>query len=139
MASWTLPADVTGDWIGDGAPTDTAKIQRWIDKAEREIIHQVPDIQGRIAAQAAEVPANTTLLDTAVDVVVAMVTRVFRNPDGVRQVNETTGPFTASKTYGGDVPGELTLTDRELAKLQEAQVSGAFTIDLFPSTSPYAG
>ena len=136
MASWTTPADVTGAWIGEGAPTDTAKIQTWIDKAEREIRYRVADIQSRIDTEAAETPSRTDLLETATDVVVAMVTRVFRNPEGIRQVNETTGPFTSSRVYGGDVPGGLGITDDELAKLLGAR-AGAFSIDLIPSTSPF--
>ena len=136
MASWTAPADVTGAWIGEGVPDDDTQIQRWIDKAEREIRYRVPDIQPRIDAEAAETPARTDLLELAKDVVVSMVTRVFRNPEGIRQANTTTGPFTESKTYGGDVPGGLGLTDDELAKLQGAR-SGAYSIDLIPSTSPF--
>lgn len=137
MASWTSPTDVTGAWIGEGVPTDVAKIQKWIDKAEREIKYRVPDIQARITAEGQETPARTDLLETAKDVVVAMVTRVFRNPEGIRQTNVTTGPFTNSKTYGGDTPGGLGLTDDELAKLQGARTSGAFTIDLIPASSPF--
>ena len=138
--AWTTAEDVTGAWIGEGVPTDTAKVETWISKAEREIKYRVPGIQDRIDAEAAETPARTDLLDTANDVVVAMVTRVFRNPEGIRQTNVTTGPFTGSKTYGGDVPGGLGLTDEELAKLQGSRSSGAFTIDLIPATSPfYAG
>jgi hypothetical protein len=136
MASWTAPADVTDAWIGEGVPTDTGKIQKWIDKAEREIRYRVPDVQERIDAEAAETPARQDLIETAKDVVVSMVTRVFRNPEGIRQVNETTGPFTSSRTYGGDVPGGLGITDDELAKLQGAR-GGAFSIDLIPSTSPF--
>lgn len=139
MASWTTPTDVTGAWIGEGAPTDITKIQTWIAKAEREIRFRVPDIQTRIDAEDAEVPKRTDLLEAAKDVTVAMVMRVFRNPEGIRQANTTTGPFTDSVTYGGDVPGGLGLTSDELAKLQGAR-GGAFSIDLIPSTSPfYAG
>lgn len=136
MASWTAPADVTDAWIGEGAPTEPNKIQKWIDKAEREIRYRVPDIQSRIDAEAGETPPRTELLELAKDVTVAMVTRVFRNPEGIRQANTTTGPFTESLTYGGDVPGGLGLTDDELAKLQGAS-EGAFSIDLIPTTSPF--
>ena len=129
--SWTQPTDVTDAWIGEGAPTDLAKVKRWIDKAEREVRRQVPDLQARITAD-----TTGELLETTRDVVVAMVTRVFRNPEGIRQTNVTTGPFTNSKTYGGDVPGALELTADELAALQ-GQKGGAFSIDLIPSTSPY--
>lgn len=133
---WTTPDDVLTSWIGEGAPSDRDKIEAWIGKAEREIKFRVPDIQARIDAEAAQEPAVTELLETAKDVVVSMVTRVFRNPEGIRQTNITTGPFTNSKTYGGDVPGGLGITEDELAKLQ-GQRGGAFTIDLIPSTSPF--
>lgn len=136
MASWTAPDDVTDAWIGEDAPTDTTKLQKWIDKAEREIRYRVPDIQSRIDAEAAEAPPRTELLELAKDATVAMVMRVFRNPAGVRQANTTTGPFTDSVMYGGDVPGGLGLTDDELAKLQGVR-GGAFSIDLIPSTSPF--
>ena len=135
--SWTSPADVTASWIGEGVPTDDAQIQLWIDRSEREIKYRVPDIQARIDAEAAETPPRTDLEDTAKDVVVAMVTRVYRNPEGIRQTNVTTGPFTASKTYGGNQPGGLGMTDDELAKLQGKR-GGAFSIDLMPSTSPFS-
>lgn len=87
MASWTAPGDVTGAWIGSDAPTDANLIQKWIDKAEREIRYRVPDIQTRIDAEGALVPPVTDLLELAKDVTVTMVTRVFRNPEGIRQIS----------------------------------------------------
>lgn len=136
--SWSTPADVTGAWIGNDVPDDDALIQVWIDKAEREIRHRVPDLQARIDAEAEEDPPRTDLLASAVDVASAMVTRVFRNPAGIRQENETTGPFTTSRTYGGNVPGALAMTDEDLAKLQGQTGSGAFSISMIPSSSPFA-
>ncbi|WP_193510478.1 Gp19/Gp15/Gp42 family protein [Cryobacterium sp. BB736] len=137
MASWTDPTDVTGAWIGEGAPTDEAQIQAWIGKAERELRFRVSDLQARIDAEAKLVPPATDLLETAKDVVVAMVTRKFRNPESIRQTNVTTGPYTTSKTYGGNMPGELEATDTELAKLRGVKDSGAFTIGMIPPTSPF--
>ena len=136
--SWTTPTDVTDAWIGEGVPDDDLQIQIWIDKAEREIRFRVPDLQARLDAEAELIPPVTDLLDTAIDVVVAMVTRVFRNPEGIRQSNVTTGPITESSTFGGDVPGGLGLTDDESAKLQGVRVRGAFTINLIPATSPFS-
>lgn len=138
--SWTIPEDVTEAWIGQDAPTDDVLIQNWIDRAERLIRRTVKDLQDRIDAEAEEIPPRTDLLDTAIDVTVAMVIRVFRNPEGIRQTNQTTttGPFSDTKmqTYGGDVPGGLGLTGDELAALQGVS-EGAFTIDLIPVTSPF--
>ena len=130
--SWTTPSDVAAAWIGDGVPTDVALLQVWIDKAEREIKYRVPDILDRIAAEAAETPPRTDLVTVGKDVTIAMVTRVFRNPEGIRQENTTTGPFSESRTFGGDTPGGLSITDDEVKKLAGKR-GGAFEIDLGPS------
>jgi hypothetical protein len=79
------------------------------------------------------------LLDNVKDVVTSMVQRVFRNPEGVRTRQETTGPFSGSVTLGGDQPGELWITADELALISPAGSSkGAFTIDMIPSSSPFS-
>jgi len=140
--AWTTADDVINAWIGDDAPSDTDQIDLWIGKAEREIRSRIPDLQARIDAQAELLPPSTALLDDAIDVVVAMVTRVFRNPEGIRSRNTgvTTGPFSESGTvtYGGNTPGELALLDSELAKLLgERGGAQAFTIDLTPTTSRF--
>lgn len=132
MATWAVPSDVKGAWIGDDAPSDDTKIQTWLDKAEREIKYRVPDLVDRIADEAAETPARTDLVNLAKDVEVAMVTRVFRNPRNVRQSTTTTGPFSESETIAGDMPGGLGLTDDELKKLAGKR-GGAFEIDLGPA------
>ena len=135
--TWTAHTDVTDAWIGEGAPTDVSKLTTWIAKAEREIRRQVPDIVARIDAEENATPPSDELLETAKDVTVAMVTRVFRNPEGIRQRNTTTGPFTESATYGGEVPGGLAITDDELSKLRGIRDGGAFSISLIPSSSPF--
>lgn len=137
MATWAEATDVTGSWIGDDAPTDTTLVDTWIGKAEREIRRRVPDLQSRIDAEVAQIPAVTDLKDTAVDVVVAMVTRVFRNPEGVRQGTTTSGPFTDLTTYTAEAAAGLALTDAELAKLASTAATGAFSIGMIPSTSPF--
>lgn len=137
--SWTTPTDVTDPWIGDDVPTDTEKVQIWIDKAEREMRRKVEDLQKRIDDEADAEPdvEKRELLKSAVDVAVAMVTRVFRNPSGERSRSDSlgTGPLTetTSVTYGGDMPGQLALTPAELESLQSVQRGGAFEINLIPS------
>lgn len=141
--SWTTPADVIDAWIGDDVPDDVVKLQIWLDKAEREVKRRVPDIQERIDAEAAAVPPRTDLLESAKDVVVAMVTRIFRNPTGTRQKNSTvtTGPFseTVSETVGGNSPGVLEPTADELAKLQGLRATGAYTVSMIPTDSAFSG
>lgn len=133
MATWTTAQDVLDAWIGEDAPTDTALVDIWVGKAERLIRFRVPGIQDRITA------AEPDLLENVMDVVTAMVQRVFRNPDGTRQRSTTTGPFTESQTYGGDMPGGLGITDDELLLLAgDANVQqSAFSVSGIPATSPF--
>jgi hypothetical protein len=130
--AWTAAQDVLDAWIGDDEPTDSSLVAKWIDKAEREIRFRIPGIQTRITA------AEVDLIENVVDVVVAMVARVFRNPDGTRSMSTGEGPFTEQRTFGGDTPGTLTLTSDELEKLRGASLAGrASSIDMIPSTSPF--
>ena len=132
MAAWTVAQDVLDAWIGDDEPTDSSLVTKWIGKAEREIRFRIPGIEARITA------AEVDLIENVVDVVAAMVTRVFRNPDGTRSMSTGEGPFTEQRTFGGDTPGTLTLTSDELEKLRGASLAGrASSIDMIPSTSPF--
>ena len=113
---WATPDDVVDSWIGDDAPDDPLLVEKWIARAERLIRREFPTIAVRIASG-----LEPDLADTVNDVVVAVVTRVFRNPSGHRSVSgqETTGQFSGSNTitFGGDNPGALELLDSERAAL----------------------
>ena len=113
---WATPDDVIDSWIGDEAPTDELLIGKWIGRAERLLRREFPTLGTRI-----ESGLEPDLEETVNDVVVAVVTRVFRNPSGHRSVSgqETTGQFSGSNTitYGGDNPGALELLDSERAAL----------------------
>jgi hypothetical protein len=132
--AWTTAQEVIDAWIGDDAPDDLNKVDLWIGRAEREIRSQIPGIQARL-----DIP-EPDLLENVIDVVTSMVHRVFRNPEGTRSLSTTTGPFSEQRTFGGDTPGELFLSDRERAKLEGegATSGGAFMIDMLPSTSPFS-
>lgn len=134
--AWTTANEVIAAWIGSDAPSDTALVGVWVDKAERLLRAKVPTLQARLDAGSTLEP---DLLGNVKDVVTAMVQRVFRNPEGVRQRQEGSGPFTGSVTYGGDQPGALWVTDSELALVSTAATNrGAFTVDMIPSTSPFS-
>lgn len=130
--SWTEPGDVVSSWIGGDAPDDLVQVQTWIDRAERMIRSKVPGLQGRLDAEADVSPPSTELLERVRDVVVAMVTRVYRNPLGMRSAMVVSGPFTEQKTYGGDNPGSLYLSADELAALGGGRTGKAFAIDTTP-------
>mgnify|MGYP003497560052 CR=1 FL=1 len=134
--AWTSAAEVIAAWIGDDAPTDSVKVDLWIGRAERMLRGRVPGLEPRMVADPVTEP---DLPENVKDVVISMVQRVFRNPEGVRTRQETTGPFSGSVTLGGDQPGELWITDDELARVSLAGTNrGAFTIDTIPVTSPYS-
>jgi hypothetical protein len=134
--AWTTAAEVTAAWIGGDAPTESALVDVWIGKAERLLRAKVPTLETRVDEEPVLEP---DLLGNVNDVVTAMVQRVFRNPEGIRQRQETTGPFTGSVTYGGEQPGSLWVTDAELALISPAGTNrGAFTVDTIPVTSPYS-
>ena len=135
--TWTAASDVVADWIGDDAPTDLTKVANWIGKAERLLRSEVPSLVARLAADPVTEP---DLLGNVKDVVTEMVQEVFRNPERIRQRQDATGPFTGSVTFGGDTPGELRVTSKQIKLLSPASNStGAFTIDMIPSTSPFSG
>jgi len=134
--AWTSAADVVAVWIGDDAPTDLALVDRWVGRAERLLRAKVPGLALRVEADPVTEP---DLLDNVKDIVSSMVQRVFRNPEGVRTRQETTGPFSGSVTLGGDQPGELWITDDELGRISlTGSRGGAFTVDTIPATSPYS-
>lgn len=114
MATWTAPADVLASWIGEDAPDsveEQAVIEVWLGRAERFLRREVSDLQERIDA------GEVDLLETAKDVVVSMVIRLFRNPDGARTRQETAGSYSGMVSYAGETPGQLYIEARELASL----------------------
>lgn len=130
MAIWVVPSDVIDSWIGPNQPEDENVIGLWLDKAERLVLRRIPDLQARVAL-------DPDLMYDVRDVVVAMVTRVFRNPEGIRQIQETAGSVSEGRTYGGDIPGGLDLTDAELARLGGVSDRSAFTVDTVPVMEPH--
>ena len=142
--AWATPDDVINAWVGpEAAPDDTDQVALWIARAERRIRAAVPDIQSRIDVD------EPDLLENAIDVAVAMVTRVYRNPSGHRSVTgqETTGQFSGSNTitFGGNNPGALELLDDERDLLSGSSGdAGAFEVDMMlgspgPSMVPRVG
>lgn len=126
--AWTSADDVLADWIGHDVPDNDETLRRWIERAERLLRREFPDLTFRV-----ESDDEPDLMDTIRDVVSAMVTRVFRNPEGIRQRQETDGSFTGSITFGGDQPGMLTLLDAERDALRapgEAKSGKAFSIQV---------
>lgn len=102
--AWATVNDVRARWLDGDLPYTDGQVQSLVDDAEDIISAEFPNLDQRIAS-------NEVSLVRVVRVVSRMVARVLKNPDGVRQRQETRGSFTGSVTYGGDNPGELYLSD----------------------------
>lgn len=134
--TWTTPEDVQQAWLGERLEISTETVERWIDRAERKIKREIPNIEARIKAPEKE----PDLLDTVRDVVSAMVERKLRNPDGLRSTTDTSGPFTRQTTHGGENPGALMLTAEEKAQLlpPEETTGRAFSVSIYDEASQQA-
>ena len=126
--AWADADDVLDRWVGVDRPTvEDAMITTLIGDAEGFIRGEYPTIDTLISD-------GTVDVDNVVRVVAQMVIRKLQNPLGIRQQNETTGPFTRGVTFGGDLPGELwSLTDAERVMLGDRSAGRrhgrAFTIN----------
>lgn len=124
--SWATPQDVRDRWLGPGdLPATDTQIATLIGDAEDTIRRAFPDIEGRI--DSGDLP-----LPRVVKVVCRMVIRHIRNPEGVRTTQQGAGPFQVSRTYSGDEPGALYLSDQDMAELAPGRRGRAFTIDTTP-------
>ena len=123
--SWTTPQNVLDRWIGPGAPDDEDLIQALIEDAEVVILSKYPLIQERIDDD--RLPLASVIL-----VVVRMVTRQLRNPEGLTYWQQTTGPFGQARNYGNAAQG-IWLTDEEEEMLSPKARGKAFEINLAPN------
>lgn len=124
--AWATAQDVLDDWIGSDQPVNDATLARWVGRAERLLRHEFPTLQTRLDSG-----NEPDLLDSIRDVISAMVTRVFRNPEGIRSQSSGAGSYTESVTFGGAQPGGLFITDRERALLMppgEGRPGAAYTV-----------
>jgi hypothetical protein len=127
MTLWANASDVTDRWVGSDEPTDTTLITALINDAEAVILAKFPKIQDRI-------DADTLPEQLVIIAVVRMVTRVLRNPENLSSWQQTTGPFSQSRTFGrGDQ--DIWLSDEEIELLSPKVKGKAYEVDL----APYAG
>jgi hypothetical protein len=119
--------DVKSRWLTGEVPATDAQILTLIGDAEDIILGEFPTID-------ADVASNVVPATRVVRVVARMIHRVLRNPEGVRTVQESTGPFGGSTTFGGDNPGELYLTDDDRRDIGGRKTKGkAFTVSTIPT------
>lgn len=123
---WATVEDIHARWLTGEVPATDAQLATLIEDAEDIIASEYPRTE-------TDVTLGVVPGARVVRVVSRMVNRVLRNPDGLRQVQDSTGPFSSSMTYGGDHPGELYLTDDDRRDLGGRKAKGkAYTLSTIP-------
>ncbi|MCW2092512.1 UNVERIFIED_ORG: hypothetical protein M2328_005792 [Rhodococcus erythropolis] len=112
--------DVTKRWIGD-CPFDN-------DYIETQIADSLDAIRSYEPAFDDMVP-DKIRPERVTRVVCRMVLRHLKNPDGVRQEQETTDVTSASRTYAGADPGAISFTEADKRELF-GRGKGAYTISM---------
>lgn len=128
----TVPDDITARWVLDpGALPDTTKLETLIGDAEDVVSLAVQD-EGTLDDL---VTAGTIPLARLKRIVSGMVIRFLHNPAGLRYEQETTGPFTAGRTYIGNATGIYITADEvdELLGVEKSESGRAFQVDTTPA------
>lgn len=103
---WATPNDLNAaDLEGVTGVFEEAQLSYWLGRAKRAILAEVkaPVLSKRITDGSIDE-------DAPMDVQIDLVLGKFANPGGIRTVQESNGPSSGSVTYGGESPGQLTLT-----------------------------
>lgn len=117
MSTYAQVEHVEAAWPRPFGPREIPHVQAALDRAEREVARTV-DVAARITA-------GLITADDVRDALVAMVTRLMRNPGGVR--SQSSGPF--SQVIDASVAsGRLEITRAERRMLGMA--AGAVTVDV---------
>ncbi|QOT19730.1 Gp19/Gp15/Gp42 family protein [Paenarthrobacter sp. YJN-5] len=123
---WTTPDQVIDRWLGPGKfPVTDSQLVTLIADAEDTILGEFPDVDARITA-------GSLRVDTVRKVVARMVIRQLRNPEGRRQTNTVSGPYTDSVTYAGDDLGEMTLSESDRKELAPRGTSNRRLFSVYP-------
>ena len=122
-------------WLGPGPfPIKDEQLSVLIGDAEDTILREFPDVPSRITA-------GTLRVETVRKVVSRMVIRQLRNPEGRRQTNRVSGPYTDSITYAGDDLGEMNLSEDDRRELSARGTGDRRLFSYYPvsHTAPPGG
>lgn len=79
------------------------------------------------------IDSGAVRLATVKRVISNVVIRRLRNPEGIRTIQDSTGPFSGSTTFAGDHPGELYLTDADRKDLSGGERVGRRAFSVMPN------
>lgn len=129
--SYATTQDVLDRWIASSLPPEKAVLEKYLREASLIIDSEFPHLR-------AFSENDETLLEKLRIVSSRMVIRAVLNPDRLRQVQDTTGPFSGSFTLATETLGDMRLTaDDKAILLGGANRRGkAFTVDTTPRSTP---
>lgn len=110
----TTPGDVATDLGRPLTDSEYEQVSAWIGRVEARIMQRIPDLADRAL--------DPGYLDRLVGVVVDVVVRKVRNPEGLR--SERIDDYYYDR---GAQSADLSLTDLEWAELLPESASGAFS------------
>ncbi|MQA14219.1 MAG: hypothetical protein GEV09_08615 [Pseudonocardiaceae bacterium] len=122
MGVYASTEDISGRWAGYDPDEHEDRATRLIGDAEALLLDRIPGVPQRIA--------NGVVSDrTVTAVVVDMVKRVLRNPDGYR--SEGDGDYNYVYSPGAYTPGEVGMTRTDLSRLNGPRrgVTGSLAAD----------
>lgn len=128
MGAYAGVDDVKTRWIASTLPPANSVIEEFLSEAAVIIDAEYPMLRKQVSG-------NKDLQERLRLVSARMVIRAIQNPDRVRQVQETTGPFSGGVTFAAETLGDMRLTvdDRAILTGGYSSVNRAFTIDTTPS------
>ena len=106
--AYATAQDILSRWIASTLPPDETVISSYLADASVLMDAEFPDLAQRVKSD----PATRA---RAAVVARRMVMRVLTNPDQIRQVNETSGPFSGGVTYAAETLNGLYLSDEDRA------------------------
>lgn len=124
--------DVKDRWTAaDPLPGDE-KLQALLDDAELVCVAAVPALMEKVAQD-----STGQLEKNVIYVECQLVMQVLVNPKGIRQVSNTSGPFSQAITYGSEtIRAGMVLSSQQL-QLLGAGKGRMFTIDMTPKCSEF--
>ncbi|GAB3192148.1 hypothetical protein GCM10027061_21600 [Nesterenkonia suensis] len=122
-AVWLQVADVRSRALGSDSEYSDEDIEVLLEDAEDLALQSFPDLAERVSAGKPSVARVRRVLAN-------VVVRKLRNPEGIRTIQDSTGPFSGSTTFAGDNPGEMYLTDEDKRALSPPGAQGrrAFSV-----------
>lgn len=112
--AYTSPLDVATDLGRPLTDSEQAQVSAWIDRVEARILQRIPDLADRAL--------DPAYLDRLTGIVVDVVVRKLRNPEGMR--SERIDDYYYDR---GSQSADLTLSDLEWGELLPESASGAFS------------